>query len=238
VLDNHREGNHQHKARRSMTTPIEARRTFRTKVMNWIFDEADGSESVLVSFGDFPHEDASDETAARRRLEDALAYLEGEYLLKVNRVLSGVSSVQLTHAGIVEIEQARTKPDQPTEHFTPMVNVNNFHGNVIGSQIQQGSSNATQTGTFSITQRDAVKSFIHSAREAAEDPRLDGDDRRKVLGDLDFMESELARSEPRLERLKAIGGGVKTVLLSGLGGALGRGISELPWHAAIEAFPG
>jgi hypothetical protein len=41
-----------------------------------------------------------------------------------------------------------------------------------------------------------------------------------------------------MERLKAIGNGVRTIIISGLGGALGRGITELPWHSVVDNFPG
>ena len=52
--------------------------------------------------------------------------------------------MQITHAGIKEMEQSRQDPHEPTQHFPPAVSVMNFHGPVIGSPIQSGSPGAHQ----------------------------------------------------------------------------------------------
>jgi hypothetical protein len=88
-----------------------------------------------------------------------------------------------------------------------------------------------------VNQREQVRTFIEAARLAAETPELDQEDREKVAADLDFMERELARPEPRWGRLKAVAGDVRIVLLGGLGEALGAAITALPWHDAINSIP-
>src|SRR3989344_5165042 len=66
-------------------------------------------------------------------------YLRGEGLLKAF-TLGG--NIVITHAGIVEMEESLSKPDQPTEHF-PAVNIINI-GHMEHSNIIQGSSSVNQ----------------------------------------------------------------------------------------------
>jgi hypothetical protein len=203
--------------------------------MNWIFDEADGSQSMLISFEDFPPTVGIGGEGLRRHIGDAVAYLEGEGLLVVHRSLEGVRSVQLSHEGIVEIEQARTRPEQPTEHFVPIINITHVN-TMIASQIQQGSPGATQSGEFSVGERDKIHTFIQNARDAAQHPDLEPEDRFKVTAELDFMVKELSRPEPRATRSEAAGMLVRAVILGGLGGSLGDGITALPWHSVLQGF--
>jgi hypothetical protein len=198
---------------------ISARKAFRTRLMNWIFDEADGSQSMLISFEDFP----------------PTVGIGGEGLFVVHRSLEGVRSVQLSHEGIVEIEQARTRPEQPTEHFVPIINITHVN-TMIASQIQQGSPGATQSGEFSVGERDKIHTFIQNARDAAQHPDLEPEDRFKVTAELDFMVKELSRPEPRATRSEAAGMLVRAVILGGLGGSLGDGITALPWHSVLQGF--
>ncbi|AVT40286.1 hypothetical protein [Plantactinospora sp. BB1] len=102
-----------------------------------------------------------DEPPTGADITDVVNYLEGERLIKAHRNLHGPSSARLIHADRREIEQALAEPTERieqalaepterTEHFVPLVNITNIHGSVIGSQLQQGSPGASQTGHFEI----------------------------------------------------------------------------------------
>lgn len=218
---------------------LAAKRVLRTKFMNWLYEATDGSELASTKPEAFLNETATaDDPDAVRALADAIKFLEGEYLIEATWTMGELPfDVSLTHAGVVEIEEAMARPDRPTEHFVPIINVTTVQGSIIGSQIQQGSPGASQSGTITVNQRERFQAFIHAARQAAEVPELDSDDRVKVTADLDFMEKELAKTEPRWERLKVVGTAVQTILLGGLGDALGGGIASLPWHDAIASLP-
>ena len=213
------------------------KRELRTRFMRWLYDTTGGSEDQLARPGEFQAaQEAAGDPVTADELRDTIRYLEGEHLLRPHRTLGGIPSVQIEHSGVVEVEQAMSQPERPTEHFVPIVNITNVQGDVIGSQIQQGSPWASQSGTISVNQAEQVRTFITAARDAANLPELDSDDRTKVLGDLEFMEKELSKREPRWDRLRAVGESVKTILLSGLGQALGKGITALPWYEAINSF--
>ncbi|MFX0592884.1 hypothetical protein [Melissospora conviva] len=219
-----------------MANEIEARRTFRTRFMNWVFDQAKGSRSASVRPELFlKQEGIGDDSASRTAVDDAIDFLEGEGLLRAERAFQGVFSVELTHLGIREIEQARTRPDQPTEHFVPMVNVLHI-GTMIGSQVQQGSPNASQYGEFSVELAAQAREFIEGARAAAEHPAMSQEDRDDIQAQLALMDRELNRNEPRPDRLKALGIVVRTIILNGLGGALGSAITTMPWYNVVQAF--
>lgn len=218
-----------------MTADITARRALRTKFMNWAYDKANGSRSEPVDAAEFLTEGVAGDLTTEHDLRAAIEYLEGEQLIEAAWTFAELPTVLLRHDGIVEVEEARTRPDRPTEHFVPIVNITTVHGDVVGSQIQQGSSGASQTGIISVNQRQRVEAFITAARQAAQTPEMDSDDRTKVLADLDFMENELGKEQPRWERLRAVAEGVRAIIVSGLGQALGKGITALPWHDAVNA---
>ena len=68
-------------------------------------------------------------------------YLKQEGLLEYV-ALGGI--IAITHMGVLEVEQSREKPSQPTQHF-PALNI--IFGNVTNSQISQSSPGSHQTGT-------------------------------------------------------------------------------------------
>src|SRR4051812_26854334 len=121
------------------------RKALRLRVMRAIYDAASGSEYNFVDgwqlLGELGVEDQD--------MADACKYLEGEYLIKIHHTLGGRLTphhVQITHYGIKEIEQSLEDPESSTEHFPPLVSVEqHFHGDVIGSSIATGSSNVHQT---------------------------------------------------------------------------------------------
>ena len=65
-------------------------------------------------------------------------YLVGEYLIK--KITVGI--VSIAHRGVMQIENALSKPDQPTDYFPP-VNIINIH-QMTNSQIQQGTNFSDQ----------------------------------------------------------------------------------------------
>ncbi|MCG3142526.1 MAG: hypothetical protein HDKAJFGB_03995 [Anaerolineae bacterium] len=78
-------------------------------------------------------------------LISTLQYLEGEGLIEFS---VGVDSFTITHLGVLEVEEALTNPQQPTEHFLPVSEVRNeiiIYGNVVGSQLNQQSPGSSQS---------------------------------------------------------------------------------------------
>src|SRR5690348_1167127 len=114
---------------------IEGRRVNRLRVMKAIFDLSGGSERQEVRGPQLTAEvGLSDQD-----LGDACDYLAGEGLIEVAMPDMSASPVpywvNITHLGIVEMEQSLEDPNEPTQHFPPAVSIINIHGSVIGSPI-------------------------------------------------------------------------------------------------------
>lgn len=113
--------------------------------MNAIFEQADGREHVYVNCQPLAEElGLSDEEMA-----SASDFLAGEHLIEPMNALWGKPyppRVSLTHWGIKEIEQSREEPEQPTEHFPPLVSIIQIFGDVNHSNVQAGTVDSTQSG--------------------------------------------------------------------------------------------
>jgi membrane protein YqaA with SNARE-associated domain len=114
--------------------------------MKAIYDASEGSEGNAVSGPqlletlDLPDQE----------LGDACRFLEGEGLIRGRKTLwSNLTpyTINITHRGIIEMEEALESPTKPTEYFPPVVSVVHVEGNVIGSPIQSGSLGAQQKTT-------------------------------------------------------------------------------------------
>lgn len=124
----------------STVTDFARHRADRLRVMNAIYEAAEGSRMSHVS-GSWllEHLELSDE-----ELGGICRYLEGERLITAGREHWGHHTpfmILLTHAGIEEMKRSREAPDQATEHFPP-ISVIHIEGDAIGSAIQVGSPRA------------------------------------------------------------------------------------------------
>ncbi|MFT3961626.1 hypothetical protein [Propionivibrio sp.] len=98
------------------------------------------------------------------QFKTAIDYLEGEYLVETKRVSMGIPALlRIKHAGVVEVEGAFSKPNEPTSHFMP-VNVL-YVNQMVGSSIQQGTINSTQTSTisFEVGAIEELRKFVEVA---------------------------------------------------------------------------
>ena len=158
-------------------TDIARRRADRLRVMNAIYEAAEGSRMSHVSGGWLlEHLGLSDE-----ELGGICRYLEGEHLITVGREYWGHHTpfmILLTHAGIEEMKRSREAPDQATEHFPP-ISVSHIEGDAIGSAIQPGSLRAHQAVFVSHLNLDKVREIVGEFEgQAAPLPLPDGDTRQ------------------------------------------------------------
>lgn len=206
---------------------LERKRELRTAFMHWLYDQTGGSETEIVDADGF----GETYSASASEIVDVVKYLEGEYLVNPLWTIGGLPAVSLTHSGVREIEDAITRPSQPTEHFLPMINITNILGNVTGSQIQQGSPSAAQTGTFMLTDdhRAQLLRFVTTAREVVPSLQLAPAAESEVTEDLTTLEREARRPQPRLTVLREVGRSVRAVVENAAGGVAASGVlSQFP----------
>jgi hypothetical protein len=122
------------------------------------------------------------------RIDD---YLRGENLI------TGIAStlIAITHQGIVEIERALTKPDEPTTYFPP-VNIIQV-AQMIDSQIQQGTSQSSQVLNYSSNDIEAITKFIADLKGQLPELKLDADTQAEVEADVETIETQVKSPRPK-----------------------------------------
>ncbi len=128
---------------------------------------------------------------SRDESERIIDYLAGENLIEHQTI----GEISLTHYGIREVEEALSHPERPT-HYFPAVNIINIQ-HMEGSQIQQGTTKSSQTGTFSFGHINALPVFITTLKSSLKDLHLQVDDMAEVVADVETIESQLKSSRPK-----------------------------------------
>ena len=86
------------------------------------------------------------------------------------------------------------KPDKPTEHFP----VNIIHIEQMShSQIQQGTSGSTQSGTFTSLDLAAVADFVRKLKDQLPQLGLTGNDEAVAQSDVATIEAQLSSPWPK-----------------------------------------
>lgn len=172
--------------------------------MTRLYDTTDGNELDFV--------DSYALGAALEWSEDetnsVTQYLEREGLLRYP-VFGGV--VAITHFGVVEVEQARTSPDEPTEHFAP-INVVYVAGDVVRSQIQAGTSDSTQEMSLEVqSQLPAIVELLSLFREAMQTAELSPEDSQVANASLVTVEAQLSSPKPNRHILREAVGSLRSI---------------------------
>jgi hypothetical protein len=178
----------------STVTDIARHRAGRLRVMNAIYEAAEGSRMSHVSGGWLlEHLELSDE-----ELGGICRYLEGKHLITAGREDWGHHTpfmILLTHAGIEEMKRSRAAPDQATEHFPP-ISVIHVEGDAIGSAIQPGSPRAHQAVSVSHLNLDNARQIVGEFEaQAASLPLPDGD-ARQLRADMAAVKVQLDLPTP------------------------------------------
>lgn len=136
-------------------------------------------------------------------------YLVAEGLLEA-AALGGWMNI--THAGIVEIEEAEKTPEEATSHFP--ANVINIHGNVTGAAFQVGNSDSTQTANISITAQDvqSLIPWLTKLKENIPNLGLTEENSRVMTRNVTMLEYETQETEPDNNILKTALARVKSLL--------------------------
>ncbi len=153
-------------------------------------------------------------------LSDTVRYLESEGLTKVIVWTSEMpASVQLTHNGLKEIEDAVSSPDKATEHFPP-INILNVK-TMIGSNIQQGAVNSSQNLSFNNDSRGDITKFIEELKDSLVELKLDDDSLQELNADINTVDAQLTSAKPKISILKESLFSIQRVLEATAGSSIG-----------------
>jgi hypothetical protein len=192
---------------------LEEKQRARLLYLKTLYDKTNGGESDELDMWELGEElgFSAQETSA------VLEYLAGEGLLANDVSQSGVS---LSHAGVVEVEQAMQAPEQPTQHFPLQVVHNVIHvDKMVNSQILQGSPGATQTGTFSAQDMNTILHWAAEVRKALPQLTLASDDLTNAEANLATIEAQAKARKPNPTILSLAGVAIRGLLEAAAKGA-------------------
>jgi len=124
-------------------------------------------------------------------------YLVGEYLMEY-AAMGGI--IAITHQGVIEVEDALSHPEEPTQYFPP-VNIINIH-HMQNSQIQQGTINSTQSQLIELKIKNDIQEFIELFKAKLPDLRLKEEDISEIEADIKTVQSQVASSRPKKGMLR------------------------------------
>jgi hypothetical protein len=206
-------------------TDIAQRRADRLRVMNAIYEAAEGSRMSHVSGGWLlGHLGLSDE-----ELASICGYLEGEHLITAGREYWGHHTpfmILLTHSGIEEMKRSREVPDQGTEHFPP-ISVIHIEGDAVGSVIQPGSPRAYRAASIADLDLDNVREIVGEFEVQAKSLRLPGGDTRQLRADMAAVKVQIDLPTPDHFVIRGRLRSARVILEPAAGGAVAAGLLEL-----------
>ncbi len=204
---------------------IDRRKAQRTQFMNELYDLVDGADFQPVS----TRKVASKLGLDSSRREDATEiltiarYLEGEGLVKLTGQAGSV--VLLTHQGVREVEEARSQPNEPTQHLAPLNII--YAENIVNTAIQQGSPGATQS--FTVTTQSnlqELQTFLRSLRDSVDQLGLDEEQQAELEADIQTLEAQVKSPKPKDEVIKPGLLSITRILEGTVAGASGSGLFE------------
>jgi hypothetical protein len=161
--------------------------------LNLLYEKCGGSKSKMIN----GYEIGKELNLAKNEVDDIIMYLNNEGLTE-NWAMDG--GIMISHSGIKEVENALSHPSQPTYYFPP-VNIINVH-NMIGSQIQQGTTSSKQSGSFIINDTALIEDFIKQLKIQLDDLNLNRDDKAEIISDIGTIENQMVSSRPKQGILK------------------------------------
>jgi len=170
--------------------PMAERILQRFRFLKYLYDTTRGCELAHV-----PHTEIMQGAAlSEDDFKATLIYLMNEGVVDGTR-----GSAWLTHAGVVEVEAALSQPDKPTQHFP----VNIIHIEQMShSQIQQGTVDSEQSGTFTSLDLAEVAEFVVGLKTTLPQLRLTGDDEGIAQSDIATIETQLSSPRPNVGIIK------------------------------------
>ena len=183
-----------------MATTLERRKEIRFKFLHRLYELTDTNQLASVSMWDIGKE----YDLEQQETINITDYLRGEGLLEYSALGGWIS---ITHYGILEVEQALSSPQEPTEHFPPVFNIIHVES-MTHSQIQQGSVDSTQTGNWSGAQIQELRDFLDHLEAKLNELSLAPDEEAEARIDVDTIKTQLQSPRPHrvviVEMLKSL----------------------------------
>ncbi|MCC6476650.1 hypothetical protein IT157_06295 [bacterium] len=154
----------------------------------------------------------------REETRDVFEYLKGEYLVEPK---FGGGGFMITHAGVVEIEEALTHPNEKTEHFPPFSLIVNT-GTIINQSVRGDNNVVSATSEISAATKDELPKLLTEMRSDIAVIAEEVETQTLLLRRIDETMSELGKSSVDSGKVEKLLQGIKQ-LLKFAGGAVAEG---------------
>jgi len=172
-----------------MNSSVEMKKKQRWDFMHELYNATNGNERKWFNYRDvgkaagIPGPD----------LDNVTDYLCGEGLAEFHAI---GGTMGITHAGVVEVEEALDRQDQPTTHFPAIQNIIHI-ATMTNSVIQQGTTNSNQTVTLSTSDKDLISTFLAAFKASEKDLRMNSETADEARAEIATIEAQLASPRPR-----------------------------------------
>ncbi|MCG8573368.1 MAG: hypothetical protein MI810_00670 [Flavobacteriales bacterium] len=176
-----------------------------------LYEVTEGQENCMVNMWELGKE----LKLSKADTSSIFDYLSGQGLIQ-SMALGG--GMRITHEGIVEIEKALTKPDEPTEYFPPIniIQVNEMKGGVI----QQG-TNGSSISIVSKDNVDEIENYLSCLSQFLKEISLDTEFKSEISADIETIRQQNKSPKPKKAILKESLKSIKTALEGATGGVIG-----------------
>jgi hypothetical protein len=201
--------------------PIEERQRQQFEFMRLLYQSTGGSEMNTVNMDEI----GSRAGLTHQETVDVVNYAKGEGLIE--RVYLG-GGIGISHYGIKEVEEALSRPDDPTEHFPPVNMIHVEH--MYGSQIQQGTYQSQQHLAFSSHQEQIIRALIEEYGDRLDELGLPDQDRAEAESDIATVRAQLSSPRGKPQVIWECLGSLRRILEGAAGGLAGAGAQALLRH--------
>ena len=167
---------------------IDELRKKRFQFLHRLYEKTEGNEREMINMWDLGNELGF----GRAETDKISQYLVGEYLMEY-AAMGGI--ITITHQGIIEVENAISHPEEPTQYFPP-VNIINIH-HMQNSQIQQGTVEGTQSQHIESKTKSDISEFVELVKAKLPDLCLDAEDMAEIEADINTVQSQVSSSRPK-----------------------------------------
>lgn len=197
---------------------IDELRKKRFQFLHRLYEKTDGNEHKRIDMWELGNELGFDKEETNKLSQ----YLVSEYLMEY-AALGGI--IAITHQGVIEVEDALSHPEAPTQYFPP-VNIINIH-HMQNSQIQQGTINSTQSQSIELKTKNDIQEFIELLKDKLPDLCLETEDMAEIEADISTVQSQVSSSRPKKAILRECLNSIQRLLEGAAGSVVAQQLIPL-----------
>jgi hypothetical protein len=188
-----------------MDREVQQRQRERFELLSVLYDLSPGEEGVTHDYARVREQITFDPARGWQHAQ----YLHQEGLLRLGNLW-----LEITHAGLKEIERARERPDQPTKHFEAGVTNYIFNVNAPVGALQTGSGATAHVGQhFGSEQQAALLRALDLVAEGLQrKPLPDPRSNAELVALVAECKGEVAKPSPNFTKIKLIAGGIASTI--------------------------